>query len=166
MAAPTVNDDQTKGLGAGVHWLDFTDSEGVAEYIAMSVATGAAVWRRIAITAADGTLPVARMPVTMLTTSATNVPLTGQTSTFNVAKQNQTISLLHTGTIAAHTVVIPSDANSSIGQELTLFAKSIVTVLTVTATGLTIHGAPLTTLTAGQSVLWQKVSSATWVRLQ
>ena len=277
MPAPTINDDETKGLGPGVHWLDFDDAEGVADYIAISVSPGAAVWRRVAIAGTDGKIPQSRIPaaaggVTALELSTalaglqtqidgkqpagsyspsshghaptdiagtaviatdarltdartptahshakadvglsnvdnialanapvstaqaaadatkaaivhaashapggadaivpvttTSVPLTGQTTTFNIGKNNQSHSLLHLATIAAHTVVIPSEVNSTIGQELKLFSKSIVTTLTTTLNGNTIHGLALTTMTAGANVGWRKVAASTWVRMQ
>lgn len=82
---------------------------------------------------------------------------------------DETVFLNHAATAATATFVFPSNANSVTGQILRLFARSAVgsgTGLTVTSTGLTIHGTALTALTANQSVAWQKVAANTWIRLQ
>ena len=79
---------------------------------------------------------------------------------------DETVFLNHATTAATATFVFPSNANSVTGQILRLFARSAVTALTVTSTGLTLHGTALTALTADQSVAWQKVAANTWIRLQ
>jgi len=78
---------------------------------------------------------------------------------------DETVFLNHSSTAATATFVFPSNSNSVTGQIIRLFARSAVTALTVTSTGLTLHGAALTALTASQSVAWQKVAANTWIRL-
>lgn len=93
-------------------------------------------------------------------------PLTGQTLTYNTTKKSEVIACNHTVTIAAQTFVFPTDAQSIIGQELRLFARSIITTVTLTLNSNTILGLALTTLPVNGTVLWKKVATSTWVRLQ
>lgn len=90
----------------------------------------------------------------------------GVTINANTSGVDETIFLNHASTAAASTVTLPTDATSVVGQTVRVFARSAVTLLTVSASGLTIYGAAVTALTASQSVAYQKVAALTWVRLQ
>lgn len=89
----------------------------------------------------------------------------GVTITARADGLDETIFLDHGSTASASTFVFPANSNSVTGQILRLFARSAVTALTVTSTGLTLRGGALTALTANQSVAWQKVAASTWIRL-
>lgn len=89
----------------------------------------------------------------------------GATITARPEGLDETVFLDHGSTASAATFVFPSNSNSVTGQVLRLFARSAVTALTVTSSGLTLHGTALTALTANQSVAWQKVAANTWIRL-
>ena len=92
-------------------------------------------------------------------------PTTGQTQTFNTLSKNETIACLHSGTIAAQTFVLPSDANSAIGQELVIFSRAAITAVTLTANGNTIYGASFTSIAASGIYRIRKVASSIWVRV-
>ena len=92
-------------------------------------------------------------------------PTTGQTQTFNTLSKNETIACLHSGTIAAQTFVLPSDANSAIGQELVIFSRAAITTVTLTANGNTIYGASFTSIAASGIYRIRKVASSIWVRV-
>lgn len=80
---------------------------------------------------------------------------------------DETIFLNHTTTATAATVAFPTNDNSVTGQIVRIFSRSAVTTLTVTTLGsLVIRGAALTSLSAGDAAVWQKVAADTWVRLQ
>lgn len=89
----------------------------------------------------------------------------GATITARPDGLDETVFLDHGSTAGTATFVFPTNANSVTGQILRLFARSAVTALTVTSSGLTLHGTALTALTANQSVAWQKVAANTWIRL-
>jgi len=93
-------------------------------------------------------------------------PAAGATITASPNGLDETVYLDHGSTIATMTFVFPSNANSVTGQTLRIFARSIITTLTVTATGLTLRGAALTTLAASGTAAWQKVAANTWIRIQ
>lgn len=90
----------------------------------------------------------------------------GATITARPDGLDETVYLDHGSTAATATFVFPSNANSVTGQILRLFARSAVTALTMSSSGLTLRGTALTALTANQSVAWQKVAANTWIRLQ
>jgi hypothetical protein len=93
-------------------------------------------------------------------------PAAGATITASPNGLDETVYLDHGSTIATMTFIFPSNANSVTGQTLRIFARSIITTLTVTATGLTLRGAALTTLAASGTAAWQKVAANTWIRIQ
>lgn len=99
-----------------------------------------------------------------LTRVTPSTPLTGASLSFNTASLNEELYIVPAGTIAALTVVFPSDANSAIGQTLSLYSTQIVSTLTVTAAGLTLEGDAVTSLAANQPVSWTKVAASTWAR--
>lgn len=91
-------------------------------------------------------------------------PLTGATITAPDTGNDVMLDLAPAGTIAALTVVIPTNANSHNGQRLVVFSTQIVTTLTLTLGGQTVTNAP-TTIAANGSFelvkaapnLWRKV---------
>lgn len=95
-----------------------------------------------------------------------STPVTTNTITARTTKANETLYIAPSGTLAALTVAFPSDANSQIGQTLTVFSTQIITALTVSSAGLTILGTALTALAATTAYRFQKVAASTWIRLQ
>lgn len=93
-------------------------------------------------------------------------PTTGQTQTFTTTKADHMIACNHIATIAAQTFVFPTDVNSVIGQELRIFSRSIITVVTFTLNGNTVIGLALTTLPVNGSAAWMKTAASNWVRIQ
>lgn len=92
------------------------------------------------------------------------VATTGFSINVNTASQDEIIALNPAGTLATGTVVFPSDANSRVGQKLTIITTQTQTALTLTTTGLTILGTAVTALTANTAVSFEKVAAATWIR--
>jgi hypothetical protein len=92
-------------------------------------------------------------------------PSAGATVSASPAGLDETIFLNNSATLATLTFAFPTNANSYTGQILRIFARSAVTALTVSSSGLTIYGAALTALAANGTAAWQKVSASTWVRL-
>ena len=90
----------------------------------------------------------------------------GVTINANTSGVDETIFLNHATDAAASTVTLPTDATSVVGQTVRVFASRIVTTFTVSASGLTIYGTAVTTLTAGQCVAYQKVAALKWIRIQ
>lgn len=91
-------------------------------------------------------------------------PVTTDTITAGTTQANEFVYAVPAGTIAALTFTFPSDANSRLGQEITLLSTQIVTTLTVSSSGLTILGTAVTALTANVPVRWIKTAASTWVR--
>lgn len=91
-------------------------------------------------------------------------PVTTDTITALATKRDETASLVPAGTIAAATFVFPTNANSRIGQNLTLTSTQIVTALTVSSSGLTLLGTAVTALAVNTPVSWRKVAASTWLR--
>lgn len=92
-------------------------------------------------------------------------PLTGATVTATITGVNETAYVTPAGTIAALTYALPADANSRIGQTLTVFSTQIVTALTVTLNGNTIIGTTPNALAVNTPVSFRKVAASTWIRL-
>jgi hypothetical protein len=92
-------------------------------------------------------------------------PSAGATVSASPAGLDETVFINNSATLATLTFVFPANSNSYTGQILRIFARSAVTALTVTSTGLTIYGAGLTALAANGTASWQKVAASTWVRL-
>jgi hypothetical protein len=93
-------------------------------------------------------------------------PAAGGTVTASPNGLDETVYLDHGSTIASMTFVFPSNSNSVTGQTLRIFARSAVTALTVSSSGLTLRGTAVTALTANQCPEWQKVAANTWIRIQ
>ena len=93
-----------------------------------------------------------------------SVATTGFSHTVNANGQDEDILLNPAGTLATGTIVFPSDAQSRIGQKITIQSQQIQTALTLTTAGLTIIGTAVTALTAKQNVVFEKVAAATWLR--
>jgi hypothetical protein len=92
-------------------------------------------------------------------------PLTGASISANANGQNEIQYIAPAGTIAALTYVFPTDANSRIGQSITLFSTHIVTALTITSTSQTLIGTALTALAVDMPYTWRKVAASTWIRV-
>lgn len=92
-------------------------------------------------------------------------PLTATSISFNTKRQSETLDLTPAATIAALTVVFPSNATSRIGQELRITSSHIVTALTVTATTQTVLGTALTALAVDTPVIFKKIKASVWVRI-
>ena len=95
-----------------------------------------------------------------------STPATTDTVTAGTGRVNETLYIAPAGTLAALTVVFPTNENSEVGQKLVVFSTHIVTALTVSAAGLTIIGTALTALQANTAYVFQKVAASTWIRIQ
>ena len=93
-------------------------------------------------------------------------PAAGASISASANGLDETVFLDHSSTIATMTFVFPTNSNSVTGQTLRIFSRSIVTTLTVSSTGLTLHGAALSTLAANGTAAWQKVAANIWIRIQ
>jgi hypothetical protein len=92
-------------------------------------------------------------------------PSSGATVSASPAGLDETVFLNNLATLATLTFAFPANNSSYTGQILRLFARSAVTALTISSSGLTIYGAALTTLAANGTASWQKVAANTWIRL-
>lgn len=100
-----------------------------------------------------------------------SAPLTGTTTT--VANTTRQVIIEPAGTIAAHTITLPTAASLTDGQRLGFCTTQIVTALTVTAgSGTTVMNAPTAMLVpvatgAASCVEWIYVTAHTkWYRVQ
>lgn len=93
------------------------------------------------------------------------VPSSAGAVTFNSGGQDETIYLDIGGAITGLTVNFPSDANSVVGQTLSIFARNAVnaTVTITDTSGGSRIPTPPSALAAGIMYSWQKVSANTWV---
>ena len=92
----------------------------------------------------------------------TSVPVAAGTTIFNDDDFNQLLNLDGAALIASHTVTLPTNANSSIGQEVVISTLFEITALTINGAS-TIRGysAPFL-LAAGTSKRLVKIASDTW----
>jgi hypothetical protein len=100
-----------------------------------------------------------------LTTVTAVTPAGGGTVTFNSSGANETLFLDLGGGITGLSVVFPTDANSRIGQRLSLFSTHAVAA-TVSYTNGTREPTPPTALAADVMYSWQKVKANYWVGSQ
>lgn len=92
----------------------------------------------------------------------TAVPVDAGTTAFNDNEFNQLLNLEGAGTIATHTVTLPSDANSMVGQEVIISTLEEITALTL-AGATTIRGySAAFTLIADGSRRLVKIAKDTW----
>jgi len=89
-------------------------------------------------------------------------PTTGQTVQMTDDSRNGTLVLSPAGTLATLTVVLPSDANSVVGQYRSVSSTKAITLLTVNG-ATTIFNAP-TVMSAGDLVTFKKTAPNTWMR--
>jgi len=90
------------------------------------------------------------------------VPVDAGTTLFNDDEFNQLLNLEGAGTIATHTVTLPSDANSTIGQEVIISTLFQITALTIDgATTIRGYSAPFN-LGDGLSRRLVKIAADTW----
>jgi hypothetical protein len=99
--------------------------------------------------------------VQVVTTSS---PTTGGTVSFGTAKADELLNLTPAGTLAALTVAFPTNANSRIGQRLSVVSSHIITALTLSASGLTVNGLTPSSLAVNQVISYVKVAASTWQR--
>lgn len=114
------------------------------------------------ISAVDSNATYAVEPVQTVFAS---VPLTGETITASNANDDQIYVLTPAGTIAAQTFVFPSNANSRIGQEITIQSSQIVSTLTLTKGGQTITDPAGTALAVNVPQRWIKTAASVWTRI-
>lgn len=94
-------------------------------------------------------------------------PTTGFTVTATPpsAGNSMWVILTPTGTLATGTVALPVKGAATDGQEVLVCSSQTVTTLTVSATNLSVNGAP-TTLVAGSSFLMKfDLVNSTWRRI-
>jgi hypothetical protein len=89
-------------------------------------------------------------------------PAGSGTVTFNAGGQDELIYLDIGSAITGLTINFPSDANSVIGQTISVFCRSAVNATVTYPIGTEVPTAP-TSLVAGIMYSWQKVSTSTWV---
>lgn len=95
-----------------------------------------------------------------------SAPVTTNTITADPNGSDQLYVITPAGTIAALTFVFPTDANSHLGQKITVVSHQVVTALTVSSSSLTIRGTAVTALAVDTAIIWQKIGTAIWQRLQ
>lgn len=142
-------------------------------YIGIGDASGSGFFATVApetLTAARGHLfPDADGVIALRRTVTSSSPGTGATT--NVARYvDQFFDLTPGGTIAAHAFVLPSAANSRVGQKVELMSSQVITALTVSVSGGgTVSGAALTAAAVNTSYEWictSVASSGTWKRIR
>jgi len=95
------------------------------------------------------------------TTMQTSAPTTGSTVVCTDTNDNAHLVLTPAGTIATLTVTLPTNANSSVGQRVTISSSAEITALTVSGSGLTVTRATLP-LAAGGAITYQKTAANAW----
>lgn len=93
----------------------------------------------------------------------TATPTNGGTTVIGDTSANRHVVCTPGGTIAAHTFTMPTNANSRIGQLVTISTSAEITAVTISGSGLTIVE-DITGLAAGASITLQKVAASTWRR--
>ena len=88
-------------------------------------------------------------------------PASAGTITFNAGWQDELIYLDIGAAITGLTVNFPSDANSVIGQTVSVFSRSAVNATVTYPIGTEVPTAP-TALVAGILYSWTKVQASTW----
>lgn len=96
----------------------------------------------------------------------TDAPLTGTTVVCTDADSDLHLVLTPAGTLAALTITLPTNANSRVGQKVSISSSAILTSLTISGSGLTIANAPTTfaSVVTAYCTL-QKVASGAWRRI-
>lgn len=91
-------------------------------------------------------------------------PTTGFSRAWNAVSADEFLNLTPAGTLSTGTLVFPTNANSRIGEKLSVTSSQIITALTISAAGLTINGLTPTSLQVGQVVSYIKTAASTWQR--
>lgn len=99
----------------------------------------------------------------MITVIQTAVPEAAGTTVLTDAVNDAHLVCTPAGTIATHTFTFPTNANSRIGQKVTISTSAEITAATFSGAGLTITE-DVTGLAAGAAVTFQKVAANTWRR--
>lgn len=95
------------------------------------------------------------------TTMQTAAPANASTTVCTDTNDTAHLVLTPAGTIATATITLPTNANSSIGQRVTISTTQEITAMTVSGAGLTVVPATLT-MPANSAVTYQKVASGVW----
>lgn len=98
------------------------------------------------------------VPATVQTVS----PTTGQTVSMSDTSANSCLWITPAGTLNSLTVNLPSNANSILGQVVSLGSQQVITTLTVQNAGTIFNN--LTSLAIGDLYAFKKVASNTWAR--
>jgi hypothetical protein len=112
-------------------------------------------------TGATGATGAANSTTVTISTAATGSTLNG------TAQVDETIYLKSSTTspVASIGLVLPSAANSRIGQVKTFISSKDITSTSISASGGTIDGTPVTTAVAYEPYSFQYVSTSVWLRL-
>jgi hypothetical protein len=92
------------------------------------------------------------------------VPTNGGTTVCTDAVNDAHVVCTPEATIASHTFTFPTNANSRIGQKLTISTSAEITAVTFSGSGLTVTE-DVTGLAAGAAITFQKVAASTWRRI-
>jgi len=95
------------------------------------------------------------------TTMQTSAPTNGATVVCTDTNDNAHLVLTPAGTMATLTVTLPTNANSSTGQRVTISSAAEITAMTVSGSGLTVLPATLPVPING-AVTYQKVAANNW----
>jgi hypothetical protein len=100
----------------------------------------------------------------MVTVFQTATPVNAGTTVLTDAVNDSHLVCTPAGTIASHTFTFPTEANSRIGQKLTISTSAEITAVTFSGSGLTVTE-DVTGLAAGAAISFQKVAASTWRRI-
>jgi len=99
-----------------------------------------------------------------VTVIQTATPVNAGTTVLTDAVNDAHLVCTPAGTIAAHTFTFPTNANSRIGQIVTISTSAEITAVTFSGAGLTITE-DVTGLLAGAAITFQKVAASVWRRI-
>ena len=92
------------------------------------------------------------------------VPTNGGTTVCTDAVNDAHVVCTPAATIAAHTFTFPTNANSRIGQKLTISTSAEISAVTFSGSGLTVTE-DISALAAGAAITFQKVAANSWRRI-
>lgn len=92
-----------------------------------------------------------------------SVPTNGQTVAAATGSISSTVFLAPATTLATLTVSLPADANSQLGDVVTIATSKTLTLLTINGAANIMNS--VTVLAVNESASFQKVDTDTWVRL-
>lgn len=100
----------------------------------------------------------------LVTVIQTATPTNGGTTVLTDAVNDAHLVCTPAATIASHTFTFPTNANSRVGQVVTISTSAEITAVTFSGSGLTITE-DVTGLAAGAAISFQKVAANTWRRI-